>query len=41
MSGPTREFSELPDVTLAVVEVIAVVGVGDPPPPPSGGFFPD
>jgi hypothetical protein len=39
--GPTRELSELPDVTLAVVVVMAVVGVVDPTPPPSGGFFPD
>ena len=38
---PTRELSELPDVTLAAVVVIAVVRVVDPPPFPSGGFFPD
>ena len=41
ISGPTREPSVLPDVTLAAVVVIAAVGVVDPPPPPSGGFFPD
>ncbi len=40
-SGPTREPSELPDVTLAAVGVIAAVGIVDPPLPPSGGFFPD
>ena len=38
---PTRELSELPDVTLAAAVVIATVGVVDPPPPPSGGVFPD
>ena len=41
ISGPTREPSELPDVTLAAVGVIAAVGIVDPPLPPSGGFFPD
>ncbi len=41
ISGPTRELSELPDVTLAVVVVIAAVRVIDPPLPPSGGVFPD
>ena len=41
ISGPTRELSELPDVVLAAVVVIAAVGVIDPPLPPSGGFFPD
>ncbi len=41
ISGPTRELSVLPDVTLAAVVVIAAMGVIDPPPPPSGGVFPD
>ena len=40
ISGPKRNLSELPDVTLAAVVVIATVGVIDPPLPPSGGFFP-
>ncbi len=41
ISGPIRELSELPEVTLAAGVVGADVGVIDPPPPLSGGFFPD
>ncbi len=41
ISGPTLELSDLSEVILAAVVVIAEVGVVDPPPPPSGGFFPD
>jgi hypothetical protein len=41
ISNPTRKLSDLPEVILATVVVVAAVGVVDPPLPPSGGFFPD
>jgi len=41
ISGPTHELSDLSEVILAGVVVVAAVGVVDPPPSPSGGFVPD
>ena len=39
-SSPTRKLSDLSEVALAVIVVVAAVGVVDPPLHPSGGFFP-
>jgi hypothetical protein len=41
ISGPTRELSELTEVTLAAVVIAAKMGIKDPLLPPSGGVFPD